>query len=83
LRPPATSWLELLGVAWLGGIGFTMSLFIGVLAFPDPAFATDIRVGVLGGSLLSAIAGYIVLSSALSRRPISEPATEPEKRQHS
>jgi NhaA family Na+:H+ antiporter len=83
LRPPATSWLELLGVAWLGGIGFTMSLFIGVLAFPDPAFATDIRVGVLGGSLLSAIAGYMALSSALSRRPISEPATEPEKRQHS
>jgi NhaA family Na+:H+ antiporter len=83
LRPPATSWLELLGVAWLGGIGFTMSLFIGVLAFPDPVFATDIRVGVLGGSLLSAIAGYMALSSALSRRPISEPATEPEKRQHS
>jgi NhaA family Na+:H+ antiporter len=83
LRPPATSWLELLGVAWLGGIGFTMSLFIGVLAFPDPAFATDIRVGVLGGSLLSAIAGYMALSSALSRRPISEPGTEPEKRQHS
>ncbi|MEW5964929.1 MAG: Na+/H+ antiporter NhaA [Pseudomonadota bacterium] len=72
-RPPATSWPELLGVAWLGGIGFTMSLFIGMLAFPDSTLATDIRIGVLGGSLLSALAGYMVLSGALSRRPASAP----------
>lgn len=72
---PPGSWLELLGVAYLGGIGFTMSLFIGMLAFPDPAYAADIRIGVLGGSLLSAVAGYLVLSNALSQKRAHDPAT--------
>ncbi len=39
-----------------------MSLFIGMLAFPDPAYAADIRLGVLMGSVTSAIVGYLVLS---------------------
>ena len=45
----------------LGGIGFTMSLFIGMLAFPDPIYAAQLRLGVLAGSLLSAVAGYLLL----------------------
>jgi Na+:H+ antiporter, NhaA family len=59
--PAGTSAKQLFGAAVLGGIGFTMSLFIGMLAFPDPALATELRIGVLAGSILSAIAGYIVL----------------------
>jgi NhaA family Na+:H+ antiporter len=51
----------------LGGIGFTMSLFIGMLAFPGPEHAADIRIGVLMGSVASAIAGYLVLRKAASR----------------
>jgi NhaA family Na+:H+ antiporter len=51
-------------VAWLGGIGFTMSLFIGMLAFVDAERATDIRIGVLLGSIASAIVGYMVLKWA-------------------
>ena len=53
---------QLFGAAVLGGIGFTMSLFIGMLAFPDPGLATELRLGVLAGSILSAIAGYLILS---------------------
>ena len=45
----------------LGGIGFTMSLFIGMLAFTDAERAAEIRIGVLLGSLASALAGYLVL----------------------
>jgi len=51
------------GVALIGGIGFTMSLFIGTLAFPDPAFAAQIRIGVLSGSIVSAVVGYFLLKS--------------------
>ena len=54
-------WAQLLGVGMLGGIGFTMSLFIGMLAFPDPSHAAQLRLGVLAGSVFSAVAGYLVL----------------------
>ncbi|MEQ1672834.1 MAG: Na+/H+ antiporter NhaA, partial [Hyphomicrobium sp.] len=59
--PAGASKAQLFGVAVLGGIGFTMSLFIGTLAFPDPARAVDLRIGVLAGSILSAITGYLIL----------------------
>jgi NhaA family Na+:H+ antiporter len=68
-RPEGANWRQLLGIGMLGGIGFTMSLFIGTLAFPDPAHAAKLRLGVLTGSLLSAIAGYGVLRLSAPRRP--------------
>jgi NhaA family Na+:H+ antiporter len=62
--PRGASWRGLYGTAILGGIGFTMSLFIGTLAFPDDALReTQVRLGVLAGSLLSAIAGYTILAT--------------------
>ncbi|MGH1419527.1 MAG: Na+/H+ antiporter NhaA [Hyphomicrobiaceae bacterium] len=72
--PADANWGQILGVAWLAGIGFTMSLFIGMLAFPDPSSAADIRIGVLAGSLLSAVAGFIVLSiySTKSAQPLQQ-----------
>jgi Na+:H+ antiporter, NhaA family len=60
--PEGATWTRLLGVALLCGIGFTMSLFIGGLAFDDPAHAVQVRLGVLAGSLASAILGYAVLA---------------------
>jgi Na+:H+ antiporter, NhaA family len=62
--PEGATWTMLYGVALLAGIGFTMSLFIGTLAFADPAAAAQVRLGVLAGSALSALAGYAVLRAA-------------------
>jgi NhaA family Na+:H+ antiporter len=61
--PAGGTWPTLFGVSACAGIGFTMSLFIGTLAFDDPAFAAPLRLGVLVGSLVSAALGYLVLST--------------------
>jgi Na+:H+ antiporter, NhaA family len=53
----------------LCGIGFTMSLFIGGLAFPDPEHETAVKLGVLAGSALSGLAGAAILLLARGRRP--------------
>jgi len=63
--PDGVTWRQIYGVAILAGIGFTMSLFIGTLAFSDPEQAAAVRIGVLAGSLLSAVAGAFVLRAAL------------------
>lgn len=59
--PDGVTWAQIFGVAALAGIGFTMSLFIGTLAFDDPAAAAGVRLGVLGGSFISAIVGLSLL----------------------
>jgi NhaA family Na+:H+ antiporter len=68
--PRGVGWFELYAVAVLCGIGFTMSLFIGSLAFEigGPDYAVDDRLGILTGSLLSAVVGYVLLRRAVSRR---------------
>jgi NhaA family Na+:H+ antiporter len=63
-RPADASMLQLYGVAVLTGIGFTMSLFIGTLAFNDDAVLTQIRVGVLAGSILAAMVAALILGLA-------------------
>jgi NhaA family Na+:H+ antiporter len=65
--PGSVGWRALYGVAVLCGIGFTMSLFIGSLAFETETLgeSVDQRIGILAGSFLSAIAGYFILKSSL------------------
>lgn len=73
--PQGVSWMQLYGGSLLCGIGFTMSLFIGSLAFKQggPDYAVDDRLGILLGSLASGILGYCVLRFiAGGRRPNTE-----------
>jgi len=66
--PMYASWRQLYGVALLCGVGFTMSLFIGLLAFPtQPELQDATKLGVLLGSIVSAIAAIVVLRSAKPR----------------
>ncbi len=67
-KPEGASWGHIYGVAILCGIGFTMSLFIGALAFEaeGDAFETQVRLGVVAGSIVSALLGYAVLRALSS-----------------
>ena len=64
-RPEGASLRQLWGLALLCGIGFTMSLFIAGLAFPQsPLLVEEAKLGILGGSLISALAGLLLLRSS-------------------
>jgi len=74
--PMGASWPQLVGVSLLCGIGFTMSLFIGLLAFAnDPALQDAVKIGILCGSLLAGLAGWTILRIA----PREVPAPAPGK----
>ncbi|MCH2110018.1 MAG: Na+/H+ antiporter NhaA [Polyangiaceae bacterium] len=67
--PANVSWYQIHGTSILGGIGFTMSLFISGLAFVEPAFIEEAKVGILAGSLVSGIVGYLFLAKKSSPAP--------------
>jgi Na+:H+ antiporter, NhaA family len=69
--PEAAGWAQLVGVGILTGIGFTMSLFIGALAFPTEGYNVDVRIGVLIASVVAAGSGYLVLRLATPRAVLS------------
>jgi NhaA family Na+:H+ antiporter len=60
-RPRGASWLQVYALALLCGVGFTISLFIGGLAFDDPVMIDEVKIGVLAGSIASALAGFTLL----------------------
>jgi len=66
--PAGASWRHIYGVAALCGIGFTMSLFIGLLALADPEKQAVLKLAVLVGSLLSALAGALILLTTPSAK---------------
>ena len=67
--PSNCNWIELYGVGILTGIGFTMSLFVGNLAFIDNIQHIDgVKIGVLSGSLLSTLGGYFLLLIATRKK---------------
>jgi NhaA family Na+:H+ antiporter len=59
--PQDVDWREVWGTAWLGGIGFTMSLFIANLAFLDPALLASSKLAILSASILSGLGGWLIL----------------------
>ena len=63
--PDGVGWRKIHGLSLLAAIGFTMSLFIGGLAFDNPAQVDAVKIGVLGGSLIAALGGYFMLKAAL------------------
>ena len=65
--PDGASWRQMYGVCLLTGIGFTMSLFIGGLAFPDGNAMLETKLGVIVGSVASALTGWAMLASAPSK----------------
>jgi len=73
--PEAVTWRHMFGVAFLGGIGFTMSLFITDLAFGSGAFIIQAKVGILLGSLVAGVIGWLILRNAT--RTANSGASEP------
>lgn len=62
--PSGANWMQMVGIAALCGIGFTMSLFIGLLAFArDPILQDEVKIGILAGSLIAGILGAVILLS--------------------
>lgn len=73
--PAGVNWMQLYGVSMVCGIGFTMSLFISSLAFEQGGgeFSVDDRLGILAGSVISAVAGYITIYFASAKKPLDLP----------
>ena len=71
--PHGANWMHIYGIACLAGIGFTMSLFIGSLSFSDQSLMNEVRLGVLSGSIVSALLGLAVLFAA-GQEKVESPA---------
>ncbi|MGV3539199.1 MAG: Na+/H+ antiporter NhaA [Rufibacter sp.] len=65
--PSGVNWGQMVGVGLLAGVGFTMSIFIALLSFQEPALQTSAKFSILIASLLSGIAGYLVLKKSLNK----------------
>ncbi len=66
--PENTGWIHLIGLGLLGGMGFTMSLFIANLAFSDTGLINYAKTGIIAASLISGILGYLVLRISLNKQ---------------
>ncbi len=76
--PAGISWKAVHAVSWLGGIGFTMSLFVAGLAFPDGGLVDESKLGIFAASLAAGLAGWFLLRRALPAPP--RPAAIPADR---
>ena len=65
VKPAGVAWRDIIGVGILGGIGFTISLFVTELAFAHGPLADAARVGILAGSLIAGTIGYFALREVL------------------
>lgn len=65
-KPAGSSWHTMIGMGMMGGIGFTMSLFIATLAFKDPNILAQAKLGIFIGSIFSGVVGYYYLKSSVA-----------------
>ena len=65
--PDGVDWMALHGCGWLGGIGFTMSLFIATLAFGDTSLLDSAKIGILSGSIIAGAVGAVFLRRSTHR----------------
>jgi len=65
--PEDLKWKHILGVGFLGGIGFTMSIFITLLAFDNPAIINNSKIAILAASIIAGLAGFILLKLTLGK----------------
>ena len=72
--PERADWIHILGLGLLGGIGFTMSIFISILSFSDPLLVQEAKFSILVGSVLSGFLGYMVLNYSSKKKNINPPA---------
>jgi len=77
--PSGSSWRQLIGAGFLAGIGFTMALFIGGLAFVEPQNNDAAKIAVLGASAIAGIIGFVILLSAKGKpgEPAADTAEDP------
>jgi NhaA family Na+:H+ antiporter len=73
--PSGITWRHVVGAGCLGGIGFTMSLFISHLAFTSPVYMRQAKIGVLLASVVAGVLGWIILA----RQTRDEPQPNPEE----
>ena len=65
--PSRATWNHIIGVGFLAGIGFTMSIFIALLSFSNPEFTMEAKFSILTGSVISGISGFIMLKALRSK----------------
>lgn len=74
--PPSIRWIHIYGVSWLGGIGFTMSLFIINLALSDEQSIIQAKIGVVIASIIAGIGGFLILRLASTKKETIVQSTE-------
>ena len=72
ILPPDLKWKNIVGAGFLGGVGFTMSIFIALLAFSDDGIVNSSKIAILLASLLAGITGYILLKLTLKSTVVDE-----------
>jgi len=74
--PRGGNWMGIVGIGCLGGIGFTMALFVANLAFGASLELDQAKLGVLGASVVSAVLGFLLLARAFAHAPPQTAAAE-------
>ena len=78
--PSGVTWRHLIGAAALGGIGFTVSLFIAALAFEDPVLVDKAKIGVLAASVLATVPAFAAAARARDAEPAGQGAGQDRPR---